>query len=144
MFHQSRRRWGAPLRVAALVVFRLAAFLAAAGLVYVVTAREPAGGSLLLVAAVAFIYVGLILRAAVRDANRPALEPTGGGERRGEEEAHVGPTIWPFAFSLASIGFVLGIVVARWLLFAGAVVFLASTVGWFIDVRRQHAHGNGS
>ncbi len=55
---------------------------------------------------------------------------------------HVGPTIWPFAFSLAAIGFVLGIVVARWLLIAGAALFVASAAGWFVDVRRQHQHGH--
>ena len=132
------------MRVTSRVVFRLAAFLAAAGLVYVVTAHEPAGGSMILVAAVAFSYVGLILRAAVRDADRTTRETTAGEERGREEDAHVGPTIWPFVFSLAAIGFVLGIVVARWLLFAGAAVFLASTVGWFVDVRRQHAHRHGS
>jgi hypothetical protein len=132
------------MRVTARVVFRLAAFLAAAGLVYAVTAHEPAGGSLILVAAVAFVYIGVILRAAVRDADRPMREETAGEERGAEEEGHVGPTIWPFAFSVAAIGFVLGTVVARWLLFAGAAVFLASTVGWFVDVRRQHAHGHGS
>ena len=41
------------MRVAALVVLRLAAFLAAAGLVYAVTSHESAGGSLLLVAGAA-------------------------------------------------------------------------------------------
>jgi hypothetical protein len=132
------------VKVAALVVFRLAAFLAAAGLVYVVTAREPAGGSLILAAAAAFIYVGLILRAAVREADSTTREGKGDGEGRHEEDVHVGPTIWPFAFSLAAIGLVLGIVVARWLLIAGGAVFLASTVGWFVDVRRQHLHSHGS
>jgi hypothetical protein len=130
------------MSVTARVVFRLAAFLAAAGLVYVVTASEPAGGSLILVAAAAFIYVGLVLRVAVRDADRAPRVATASAERRTEEEAHVGPTIWPFAFSLAAIGFVLGTVVGPWLLFAGGAVFLASTVGWFVDVRRQHAHGH--
>jgi hypothetical protein len=132
------------MKVASLVVFRLAAFLAAAGLVYAVTSREPAGGSLILVAAVCFAYVGLILRAAVRGADPAAEQAQGRKEEPVEEAEHVGPTIWPFAFSLAAIGFVLGIVVARWLLFAGAALFLVSSMGWFVDVRRQHAHGHGS
>jgi hypothetical protein len=132
------------LKVAALVVFRLAAFLAAAGLVYAVTSREPVGGSLILVAAVSFTYVGLILRAAVRSADRAAENAQGGKDEPADEEEHVGPTIWPFAFSLAAIAFVLGIVVARWLLIAGGALFVACALGWIMDVRHQHAHGHGS
>lgn len=132
------------MKVAAQVVFRLAAFLGAAGLVYVATAREPVGGSLMLVAGAAFGYLGLIFRAAARDADRAQRQAEAGSEGVAEQDDHVGPTIWPFAFSLAAIGFVLGIVVARWLLVAGAVAFVASCVGWFMDVRRQHAHGHRS
>jgi len=132
------------VKVAALVVFRLAAFLGAAGLVYAVTSREPAGGSLLLVGAVSFAYVGLILRAAVRGAGPEAQEANAGHEDAAAETEHVGPTIWPFAFSLAAIGFVLGIALARWLLIVGAVAFVASGIGWVVDVRRQHAHGHRS
>ena len=133
------------MKVASLVVFRLAAFLAAAGLVYAVTSHELAGGSLILVAAVCFAYVGWILRLAVRNAEPAPEQAQGRKEEEATEEAeHVGPTIWPFAFSLAAIGFVLGIVVARWLLVAGVALFAASAGGWFVDVRRQHSHGHGS
>jgi Ca2+/Na+ antiporter len=132
------------MKVASLVVFRLAAFLTAAGLVYAVTSHEPTGGSLVLVAAVCFAYVGWILRAAVRDADPAAVEAKGRKEEPAEETDHVGPTIWPFGFSLAAIGFVLGIVLFRWLLGVGVALFLASAAGWVMDVRRQHAHGHGS
>jgi hypothetical protein len=124
------------MRVVSTVVLRLAAFLAVAGLVYAVTAREPAGSSLVLVGAAAFTYVGLILRAAAGGAVEQADEPS--------EPEHVGPTIWPFAFSIAAIGLVLGIVVARWLLILGSAVFVASAIGWAMDVRRQHAQGHGT
>src|SRR5439155_23791428 len=116
----------------------------AAGLVYAVTSHEPSGGSLILVAAVCFAYVGLILRAAVRNAEPASEQAQGRKEEPAEEEDHVGPTIWPFAFSLAAIGFVLGIVVARWLLVAGVALFVVSAAGWFVDVRRQHTHEHGS
>ena len=66
----------------------------------------------------------------------------GAGAKEGSETVHVGPTIWPFVFSLAAAVLVLGIVVARWLLVAGSVVFVASALGWFVDVRRQNAHGH--
>jgi hypothetical protein len=122
------------MRVVSTVVLRLALFLAAAGIVYAVTAREPAGSSLILVGAAVFAYVGLILRAAARGAGEQADEPA--------EPEHVGPTIWPFAFSIAAIGLVLGVVVSRWLLVLGSAVFVASAIGWAVDVRRQHAHGH--
>ena len=124
------------MKVVSTVVLRLAVFLAAAGLVYAVTAREPAGSSLILVGAAAFAYVGLILRAAAREAGGQADEPA--------EPEHVGPTIWPFVFSIAAIGLVLGVVVARWLLILGSAVFVASAIGWAVDVRRQHAGGHGT
>jgi len=122
------------MRVISTVVLRLALFLAIVGVAYAVTAREPAGSSLILVGAATFAYVGLILRAAARGAGEQADEPA--------EPEHVGPTIWPFAFSIATIGLVLGVVVSRWLLVLGSAVFVASAIGWAVDVRRQHAHGH--
>ena len=130
------------MRVTSLVVFRLAAFLAAAGLVYAATSHEPAGGSLILIAAATFAYLGVVLRSAAREEG-PAAH---GGDEAGDgsaETIHVGPTIWPFVFSLAAAVLVLGIVLARWLLVVGSAVFVASALGWFVDVRRQHAHGHG-
>jgi hypothetical protein len=128
------------VKVAAQVVFRLAAFLVVAGLVYAVTSREPAGGALILVTAVCLTYVGLILRAAVRGAGPEAQEADAGPKDAAAETEHVGPTIWPFAFSVAAIGLVLGIALARWLIFVGAALFVMSALGWFVDVRRQHSH----
>ena len=128
------------MKVAAQVVFRLAAFLVVAGLVYAVTSREPAGGALILVTAVCLTYVGLILRAAVRGAGPEAQEADAGPKDAAAETEHVGPTIWPFAFSVAAIGLVLGIALTRWLLFVGAALFVMSALGWFVDVRRQHSH----
>ncbi|SRR5712691_7448373 len=126
------------MRVTSLVVFRLAAFLAAAGLVYVVTSHEPAGGSLILIAAATFTYLGVVFRAAVREAGPAAQGDEAGNEDGSAEMIHVGPTIWPFVFSLAAAVLVLGIVLARWLLGVGSAVFVASSLGWFVDVRRQH------
>jgi len=55
-------------------------------------------------------------------------------------EENIAPTIWPFGFSLAAVALLLGLVLVRWLLIAGALMFIASAAGWFTDVRRQHAH----
>jgi hypothetical protein len=123
------------MKVVSTIVLRLALFLAAAGIVYAITAREPAGSSMILVGAAAFAYVGLILRAAVGEAGDEADEPPA-------DPDHVGPTIWPFVFSVAATALVLGVVVARWLLIVGSAVFVASAIGWAVDVRRQHAHGH--
>jgi Cytochrome c oxidase subunit IV len=128
------------VRVASQVVFRVAAFLVVAGLVYAVTSHERAGGALILATAVCLAYVGWILRAAVRGARPEAQEADTGPKDAEAETEHVGPTIWPFAFSLAAIGLVLGIALARWLLFVGAALFVMSAVGWFVDIRRQHSH----
>jgi len=125
------------MKVVSTVVLRLALFMAAAGLVYAVTAREPAGSSLILLGAAAFAYVGLILRAASRGAGGQADEYPA-------EPEHIGPTIWPFAFSIAAIGLVLGVVVARWLLVLGSAAFVASAIGWAVDVRHQHGHGHNA
>jgi Cytochrome c oxidase subunit IV len=132
------------VRVTAVVLFRLSAFLAVAGLVYIVTSGERSGGSMMLVAAVAFTYIGFILRTAAHEAEpgSESAEAAEAAEAAVEKPPHVGPTIWPFVFSLAAIGFTLGIVVARWLLVAGAAVFVASTIGWFVDIRRQRDHGH--
>jgi len=123
------------MRVVSTVVLRLAMFLAVVGVVYAVTAREPAGSSLILVGAAAFAYVGFILRVTARGSGAQEDE-------RPAEPEHVGPTIWPFVFSIAAIGLVLGVVVARWLLVLGSALFVASAIGWAVEVRRQHAHGH--
>jgi hypothetical protein len=117
------------------VALGLAVFLGAAGLVYATTSKELVGGLLLPLAAAGFAYIGLYVRRAVRVAAR---EP---GPTEPEEEPHVAPTIWPFVFSLAGVGLVLGAVVSRWVLVIGGVLFVAAGVGWFADVGRQWAHG---
>jgi small-conductance mechanosensitive channel len=54
--------------------------------------------------------------------------------------AHVGPTIWPFVFSIAAIILAFGIALTRWLLPVGGVLFVAAAVGWFLDIRGQTTH----
>src|SRR5205823_7747607 len=109
------------------------------GLAYNVTAFEHAGGTLVLGASVGFAYIGLVLRAAARKAERSLAEEAAG---HGPVELdHVGPTIWPFSFSLAAVGLVLGVVIdSKFLIAVGAALFAGSSVGWFLDVRKQHGH----
>jgi Cytochrome c oxidase subunit IV len=129
------------MKIGARVAFSLSAFLLITAGIYWFTAYEPIGGSLLAIGAVGFAYIGLVSRSAARRAGRlDAPEQPAATEEKAEEEEHITPTIWPFMFSLAAMGIVLGVVVARWLLVVGGLLFAASAVGWFNDIRRQHAH----
>ncbi len=128
------------MKITARVALGLSAFLLAAGLVYAFTSYERQGTLQLLVTTAAFGYVGFILWGAARKAERvPAEETPSALHEQGIEEDVVAATIWPFGFSLAAIGIVLGVVVAHWLLIVGGVLFAASVLGWMREVRRQHA-----
>jgi hypothetical protein len=126
------------MNVGMRIALALALFMAIAGTVYALTAYEWRGAVLLLVLAVAFLYVGLVLRAAVRRAAVPVTQETIAEEGTSVESEHIGPTIWPFVFSIAALLLVIGIVGIRWIVIPGAIVFLAAAAGWFSDIRRQH------
>jgi hypothetical protein len=125
------------MSVYARLSLRLALFLVVVGVVYGVTSHEFVGTPLLLIAAGGSAFVGWFIRRALRDAD--ADGPIGEDAEAGTAEPHVGPTIWPFMFSLAAVGFVLGAIVSRWLLVLGAVLFGAASVGWLLDIRHQWA-----
>jgi Cytochrome c oxidase subunit IV len=131
------------MRLATRILLGLAGFLLLATVVYTVLGRgrptrDPAGGVLMLIAAVAFCYTGLVLRGATRRARREAQRPPAPGPR-GATLAHVRPTIWPFAFSVAALVLVVGLVVAsRVLLPVGLVLVAAAIGGWFVEVGRPH------
>ncbi len=120
----------------ARIALGLAVFLGVAGIAYTVTAHEYVGAPLLLIASACFAYVGSYVRRAIRASAGEAGEPAGVAE-----EPHVGPTIWPFVFSLAAVGLALGATVSPWLLLVGAVLFVSAAMGWFMDVGRQWGHG---
>jgi hypothetical protein len=124
------------------VAFSLSVFLLGDAGVYWFTAHEPTGASLLLIASIAFGYISLITRGAARRAQRAAGDQQSAAleQAQEDEEENIVPTIWPLGFSLAALALVLGVVLARWLLPVGGVLFVASAAGWFNDVRRQHAH----
>jgi hypothetical protein len=132
------------MRLLTRILFGLGGFLLAAAAVYWLMShrgagRDPAGPALLGVAAIGFGYTGLVLRAATRRADREvAAERTAPGPE-GTTVAHVHPTIWPFAFSIAALALVVGAVVAtRVLVPLGLALFAAAAIGWFADVRRAH------
>ena len=122
------------------IALRLSAFLILVGVVYGIVSREFVGTPLILIAAGSSAYIGLFVRRSVR---ATAAEPATDAGGEGDVEPHVGPTIWPFVFSLAAVGFVLGAVVSPWLLVLGAVPAAAAAAGWFRDIGRQWEGGSG-
>ena len=134
------------MRLLTRILFGLSGFLALAAAVYWVmsyqgASRDPAGPALMGVAAVAFGYTGLVLWAAARRADREAAAEHATPGPKGATLAHVPPTIWPFAFSIAALALIVGAVVAtRILVPLGLALFVVAAVGWFADVRRAHHH----
>lgn len=127
------------------VALGLAVFLAVAGTVFATTAYEWRGTVLLLVCALAFLYIALVLRGAVRRASVPETQERMAAEERSVEPEHIGPTIWPFVFSLAALLLVVGIVGLRWVLIPGGILFAGAAAGWFRDVKQQwHQHGSAT
>ncbi len=122
------------------LMMRIGLYLLVAAIIYGITAHEAAGGVLLIAAAITFGYVAFVIRTAVRRVTKAAPSERGDAEEATVEMAHVGPTIWPFVFSIAAIILGFGVALTRWLLPVGAVVFIAAAVGWFLDIRGQSRH----
>jgi small-conductance mechanosensitive channel len=122
------------------IILRIGLYIFVAGIIYAVTAREAAGGVLLLVAALTFGYVAFVIRTAVKGVEKTPSEERGQAEEAAVEMAHVGPTIWPFVLSIAAIILAFGIALSRWLLPVGGVLFVAAAAGWFLDIRGQNRH----
>jgi hypothetical protein len=134
------------MRLVTRILFGLSGFLAVAASVYWATSnqgagRDLAGPALMGVAAIGFAYTGLVLWAAARRADREAAAAHATPHPEAATMAHVHPTIWPFAFSIAALALVVGAVVAtRVLVPLGLALFAGAAVGWFADVRRAHRH----
>ena len=133
------------MKVASRVTMGLCLFLLVTGIVYGLTSSEKQGTVHLIVASVVFGYIGVVTRAAARRAEAvpPERTPSVVEEEVAElPEGEIAPTIWPVGFALAAIGLVLGVVIQHWLLIIGGALFVASGVGWFQDIRRQHQHAH--
>ncbi len=121
------------------IIVGFGAFLIVTGVAYGASTYEWEGVTLMIIVAGGALLVGVYLVSGVRRAR--AVLAAGEARREGaESEPHVAPTIWPLVFSLATIGLVVGAVVARWALVAGGVLFVVASVGWVLDVRRQWQH----
>ena len=123
------------------IFLALGAFLVVAGVAYGLHSKDYQGLALILtVAGGAFLFGGYLAQAMQRaNAAVSADQPPAS-----EGEPHVGPTIWPLVFALSMAPLVVGALGSRWLLWAGAVVFVVAGVGWVLDVQRQwQAHYGG-
>ncbi len=119
------------MRLVSNVLFGIGLFLGIAAAVYGFTAHEPIGSTLFVVGSLTFLALGLVARSEARRA---------GAEGQGEEElVHVGPTIWPLGFALASVLLALGLIVSPWFFVAGGLLAGASATGWLRAVARSHA-----
>lgn len=123
------------MKVAMRIVLGLAIFVLIAGLVYYISSNEWRGSVMLIVLGVAFGYIALVFRGAVKRASAPVTAPKMVEEE--VAEAHVGPTIWPFVFSLAPVLLVIGVVGVHWMLIPGVILLVGAAVGWFLDIEHQ-------
>jgi hypothetical protein len=134
------------MKLVSRVLVGLAIFLAVDAGVYLVTAHEWTGGSLIAATAISFAYLAAVLWRATRRAKRELAKEEHPTEVGAVELDHVGPTIWPVGFAVSAVILALGLAVLQWLLIPGGIVFVASAVGWTLDIRGQHSqhHGAGS
>lgn len=122
------------MSTATRVWLSLAGFLLIAGAVYLITSHEYAGALLLLIGGATFSYLSLVGRSVLRRAEKDTASSDAGGE----EEVHVPPTIWPFAFSVAGVIIAVGFIVSPWILAIGVLAFAVSAAGWLRDIARGH------
>jgi|SRR5436190_5381294 len=118
------------MKTVSAISFGLAIFLGVAGLIYLFTAHEYAGATELLVASLTFTFLGILLRVAERRAPAEAV---------GEEELHIGPTIWPFGFAVAGVILVIGLIIGPWIAVVGGAACAVCAAGWIRDVAHSHA-----
>jgi hypothetical protein len=118
----------------------LGAFLIVMGIVYGLIAGEYEGLTEMLTVGGGALVVGGYLARVVQRARAAVAAQAAGAGPADDSEPHVPPTIWPLIFALSMIGVVLGSVGPRWVLVVGAVVLVASLVGWSLDVRHQWRH----
>jgi hypothetical protein len=122
------------MQVAMRIAVGLAIFILVASGVYWVSSYEWRGSVMLIVLGIALAYLFLVFRGARRRASLPATPETVEEE---EAEANVGPTIWPFVFSLAAVLLVVSVVGLHWVVIPGAILLIGAAAGWFLDIKHQ-------
>ncbi len=118
----------------------LGGFLIVAGVVYGVVARDYEGLTLALTVAGGALLVGWYGLSVLRRSRSALIAAAAGADPGAAGEPHVGPTIWPLVFAVATIGLVVGAVANRLALLPGALLFVAASIGWVLDIHRQWQH----
>lgn len=127
------------MRLTTWISFGLGLFYLVAGFGYALTSEFVEGFPLLMAAAVGIALFGGYAFLAVRRGERALA----GAEDDVEPvEPHIGSTIWPLGYALSAFGLVLGFLAYRPLYAVGGILFLASSAGWFADVRHQWRHSD--
>lgn len=127
------------MKVSTWIAFGLGVFYLIAALGYGLTAEFTNGFPLLVMAGIGIALFGGYAFLAVRRAERGLAAQE---ELADPVEPHIGPTIWPFGYALAALGIVAGFLAYQPLYIVGGALFLASSAGWFADVRHQWRHSH--
>jgi hypothetical protein len=130
------------MRPTSRILMGLAIFLVVDSTVYIITAHEYTGGPLILITGLAFAFLCTnFWIIAHRAETQVKKDPT---ELGAVVLDHVGPTIWPAAFSIAAILLAIGAAIVWWLMIPGGIMFVACAIGWWMDIRTQRTHrGSG-
>ena|SRR5438874_9506585 len=127
------------MRSAGRIFMALSGLAVVAAVTYALWAKELAGAVMLGVFSVALLYIATVLEHA---------GPYDHAEVDQEAEPELGPehmlpgSWWPIVMAFGAAGTLIGIKFAPAVMGLGAVVFLLAAVGWFVNIRNQHAeHG---
>jgi hypothetical protein len=123
------------------IFLALGAFLFVASGAYAWHAKDFEGTALeLSVMAGAALTGGFGLLVVRRTTDQLVGQPDEPPGTAADDEPHVKSTIWPLVFALSGAALVVGILVNRWALVAGAAIFVAAAAGWIHDIYRQWRH----
>jgi hypothetical protein len=119
------------MKVAGRLFIGAGIFLGFLFAVYWLTSYEPAGTTLLALAAAACLFIGVYLWLQLRrggelSEDRPDAGPE---ESAGPVVAVPAPSLWPVGLAFGAGTFAAGLVMGPWLLATGAIILVVAIVG---------------
>src|SRR5438552_12330669 len=124
------------MRSAGRIFMALSGLAVVAAVIYAFAAKELAGAVMLGVFSVALLYIATVLEHA---------GPYDHAEVDQDAEPELGPehmlpgSWWPLVMAVGAAATLIGIKFAPAVMGVGAGVFLLAAVGWFVNIRNQHA-----